>query len=235
MDHSFQDGIGNPSPKTFYDDATIANLQSVTSNSRLHMWHGIVEEYSKKALSRPSDVLPALAVVAQSFNNRSIGQYSAGLWSHGLPAQLNWKVRTVEFKASTDADQGTYKIQSRRPEQYCAPSWSWASVLGPITFQVGTRRNHINAYEDIWDARVNNVTCKPSTSNEFGSVGKRILELDALGIESDVIEMQECKSDLIRFTLYSTAQEFIIDSQDDYDTIQGQSVWVVLLRRRLRL
>ncbi|KAK3366363.1 hypothetical protein B0H63DRAFT_288467 [Podospora didyma] len=43
----------------------------------------------------------------------------AGLWKHEIPRLLQWEVR------------GTGK----RPRTYIAPSWSWASLTGSISFQ----------------------------------------------------------------------------------------------------
>jgi hypothetical protein len=87
------------------------------------VWCGIVEAYSRSKLTFESDKLVALAglanEMAQIFQR---DKYLAGLWQSGLPYSLMWT-------ANDDSDN---KIV--RPKSYRAPSWSWASLDGAITF-----------------------------------------------------------------------------------------------------
>ncbi|KAK3345967.1 heterokaryon incompatibility protein-domain-containing protein [Lasiosphaeria hispida] len=80
-------------------------------------WFDIVSAYSEGALTCPTDKLIALSGVAELVQSRAKAPYLAGLWASGiLELQLLWMVEeTVE-----------------KQKQYCAPSWSWASVTGRI-------------------------------------------------------------------------------------------------------
>ncbi len=80
-------------------------------------WYQILGLYSERTLTKPQDKLIALAGVAETFSQFwPDSKYLAGLWSHQLPGSLLWK---------------SYGIR-RHCNRHGAPSWSWASIDGPI-------------------------------------------------------------------------------------------------------
>lgn len=81
-------------------------------------WFRLIEDYTLRGLTKSSDKLPAVAGVADE-NQPHNGQYLAGLWSNQFPAALMWQ--------SMDP-------YARRHEAYRAPSWSWASIKGQISY-----------------------------------------------------------------------------------------------------
>ena len=83
-------------------------------------WDRIVQSYSSCGLTKPGDKLAALSGLAQFVEKRLKVQYLAGIWGQHLPEQLNWHINP-DLKAC-----------SRRAPEYRAPSWSWASIDGPI-------------------------------------------------------------------------------------------------------
>lgn len=84
----------------------------------LDAWQKMVEEYSRLLLTREMDRLPALSGIA----NTLWKGYLAGIWTDHLPQCLYW---------TTDA---TCNVLIRRPFKYRAPSFSWASIEGPINY-----------------------------------------------------------------------------------------------------
>ncbi|KAL2150969.1 hypothetical protein VTH82DRAFT_6067 [Thermothelomyces myriococcoides] len=52
------------------------------------------------------------------------------------PGQL-WSQTERASGANTNTDTGTGATLAKRHATYYAPSWSWASVIGPISFQIG--------------------------------------------------------------------------------------------------
>jgi hypothetical protein len=80
-------------------------------------WASVVREYTKSLLTKRSDKLIALSGVAKIFEERYGGQYLFGIWREHLPQALLWEA---------EAPQGT------RPLPLQAPTWSWASVDGPV-------------------------------------------------------------------------------------------------------
>jgi hypothetical protein len=88
-------------------------------------WTTIVLNYSNRKLTYASDRLPALAGVVERFQNAWSDQhYFAGLWSSHFIEQLSWR--------HSLANQGE---SLNRPSSCTSPSWSWASVEGPIRFE----------------------------------------------------------------------------------------------------
>ncbi|KAH8805539.1 hypothetical protein F5884DRAFT_860144 [Xylogone sp. PMI_703] len=93
-------------------------------------WQAIVREYTRRDIAFISDKLPAISGLAEIFQQRTKDEYLAGIWKSNLPLDLLWdsfKVRTALF------GEKEYLSARRHPEYY-APSWSWASVTGPISF-----------------------------------------------------------------------------------------------------
>ncbi|KAF2823808.1 hypothetical protein CC86DRAFT_384355 [Ophiobolus disseminans] len=85
-------------------------------------WRQLVEEYSArvKNLTHPGDAFPALQGLAKTMS-LSMGTYLAGHWETSSAQSLLWRVAEVTTKP--------------RPVEWRAPSWSWASVDQPISWQ----------------------------------------------------------------------------------------------------
>ena len=88
----------------------------------LRQWTKVVEIFSVAQLTHESDKLIAIAGLAQFFQGLCPNPnttYVAGLWSLDLEYWLLWRTKF--------SSRG-----SQRPRNACAPSWSWASVNGPV-------------------------------------------------------------------------------------------------------
>ncbi|KAH7308975.1 heterokaryon incompatibility protein-domain-containing protein [Stachybotrys elegans] len=83
----------------------------------LRLWNSLVREYSNCALTFPDDRLQAFAGIADLFREATGDEYLSGLWRSNLLHLLDWWV-----------DQPRTRVSSK----YRAPSWSWASLDGPI-------------------------------------------------------------------------------------------------------
>ncbi|KAK5661880.1 hypothetical protein OQA88_9988 [Cercophora sp. LCS_1] len=83
-------------------------------------WYEIVSAYSGGELTRPTDKLVALSGVADLVQRQHKMPYLAGCWDHGAMAGIHllWVARSSPLRP--------------RRIQYCAPSWSWASVDGRV-------------------------------------------------------------------------------------------------------
>lgn len=94
-------------------------------NKRFHHqrhgnWHQLVKMYSTKQLTFSSDKLLAIAGLAKQYmarNRLHDYDYLVGLWKPQLPHALLWRVE-----------------RGRRPTKYRAPTWTWASIDGEVTF-----------------------------------------------------------------------------------------------------
>lgn len=82
-------------------------------------WDRIVSDYSVCQLTYPSiDKLPALSGIAARQGGITGDQYLAGLWRNSLETRLCWLVEGLVH---------------RRPE-WRAPTWSWASIDGRVSY-----------------------------------------------------------------------------------------------------
>lgn len=87
----------------------------------LRWWESVVHHYTERRLTNPSDKLPALSGMAQLRKEARGGIYLAGLWQNSLIHDLCW-FHTLDYNVATSGGVG------RRPVDYRAPSWSWASL-----------------------------------------------------------------------------------------------------------
>ncbi|XTI93725.1 HET-domain-containing protein [Cenococcum geophilum] len=83
-------------------------------------WHSIVEQYTSLKLSKETDRLPALSGLAMRASS-ILGTYSCGLWLNTITNDLLWRVPLLEHGYG-------------RPTKFTGPSWSWASVNGPVAY-----------------------------------------------------------------------------------------------------
>jgi hypothetical protein len=79
----------------------------------------VVEDYSRRQLTKSDDKLPALRGLARVMEARTGERYVAGLWASHLLCGILWH-------RGTDTDGEAQWL--RAVEMYRAPSWSWASL-----------------------------------------------------------------------------------------------------------
>ncbi|KAF4618384.1 hypothetical protein G7Y89_g14920 [Cudoniella acicularis] len=103
----------------------------------IQTWKSIVENYTRRRLTVASDRLPALAGVTEKFQQVLKDEYYAGLWKSQFIPLLAWS-RTTRHP----------KDYFPPLESYRAPTWSWASIEGPIEYHTVTESDsakHIQA------------------------------------------------------------------------------------------
>ena len=121
--------IGGDVSKVY--QTTTAGAASLDGGRLISQWHRLVSRFSQLRLSYEKDVLPATsgpaAQVTEIRRLREPTTYHAGLWSNSFEADLLWY-----------RDRGwEHDQRASRPVSYRAPTWSWASVNGPISWIEG--------------------------------------------------------------------------------------------------
>ncbi len=176
-------------------------------------WNDIVRLYTSADLTRSSDILEALSGVASNFEAGVKGRYLAGLWRKDLPAGLLW---------SSDG-------AAHRPPSYTAPSFSWASRIGPVGFFAG----HIYPVEDVrFHLSILEAWCETNDLNSFGAVSNgsllvrgvllRAEKSDSIGLElvpirTDIAPSAQNAKDEI-------AAGFLLPDTDEWrDEVKGTS------------
>jgi hypothetical protein len=101
-------------------------------------WQKGIEKYTLRKLTRPNDRLSACAALAENFSDimgLETSDYLAGLWKPDLPAQLLWyRLEVTDLPAHVLG----YWPEATNAARCSGPSWSWASLGGPITFFMRT-------------------------------------------------------------------------------------------------
>ncbi|KAI4102706.1 MAG: hypothetical protein L6R37_004237 [Teloschistes peruensis] len=128
---------------TVNDDIERTSGQGITTGNDddlngYYIWSPLLEKYCRTRLTFERDKLVAISSLAQLMGTQLHDQYVFGLWKRILPSQLLWRVEEYPqgivsgfFPIHKDEVYQTNFI-AYRPELYRAPSWSWASVEGPI-------------------------------------------------------------------------------------------------------
>lgn len=92
------------------------------------MWYRIMEEYSRRKLTKTSDKFPAISGLATLVQTCLADEYVAGLWSKEIPHGISWK-------ALSGYEQTTPREAGPNSSECCFPSWSWAACKYPLDYQ----------------------------------------------------------------------------------------------------
>jgi hypothetical protein len=124
----------------------IPTLNLPTEMGLRNAWAALVDFYSDCKFSKVSDKMIALAGLAGEMRERTGDVYLAGIWKKDLRSQLCW---------ATDFDV-RWRANRTRVPIYLAPTWSWASVDGPVMSDYrygGTTMEYVSCVE-VLDASV---------------------------------------------------------------------------------
>ena len=129
-------------------------------------WYKIVRNYSRCELTQDSDKLAALSGLAAIYFRIGKDIYLAGHWKSNLAYTLHWRVENLKT--------------SRRLHDFGTPSWSWASVHGPIDFPYRDFEGVATSLIKLLEAH----TC-PLKENPYGAVNDGLLVLE--GVVQDLV------------------------------------------------
>jgi hypothetical protein len=119
----------NRQNKSQYDWLPI--FQVAAPQQRAHtmrdQWYNIVNQYTNLNLTFRKDIFPALQGVTKRMEAARKCRCLAGIWEDSLPEDLLWScARSADVRAET----------------YWAPSWSWASYQGEVSWP--SNPNHLS-------------------------------------------------------------------------------------------
>lgn len=106
--------------------ASVSTAEHGFEAIKYNIWRNIVQNYTRRRLTVLSDRLPAIAGISQRFKEAWSDEYYAGIWKRQFIPSLTWR-----RKESLYGPEGQYWPPLA---EYRAPSWSWASIEGPIEF-----------------------------------------------------------------------------------------------------
>ncbi|KFY28132.1 hypothetical protein V491_00621 [Pseudogymnoascus sp. VKM F-3775] len=136
-------------------------------------WYNILEQYSKRNLTIASDKFPALSGVAAQFAQLTGDTYIAGLWERDLVVGLLWRCEDPE--------------NSRRPQEFRAPTWSWAALDAKISLGYSER----SVGGTLHDAEIVDWDVEEAGKDRFGRVKSAHITLNGyswplLKIDGDI-------------------------------------------------
>ncbi|KAH8589342.1 hypothetical protein B0O99DRAFT_637054 [Bisporella sp. PMI_857] len=85
------------------------------------LWYRLVSQYSRRQLTKSSDMLPAIEGLAAKIATLTGSQYVSGIFTNDLSG-LCWTQQKLQERVSIDM---VYDL---------ATGWSWASVGGPVIY-----------------------------------------------------------------------------------------------------
>ncbi|KAG8672780.1 hypothetical protein FPOAC1_006068 [Fusarium poae] len=138
-----------------------------------NFWHKIVENYSKRKLTKSDDRLPAISAIAAIVQKKIRSEYIAGLWADNIELDLLWR-RAEPTRAHAASSC------------YIAPSFSWASITGEIDYMCF--RNGKWPYEKV--TMVIGVTSETGPDAPLGRVTRSKLVLQG-PISKGYVERQD--------------------------------------------
>ncbi|KAF9877669.1 hypothetical protein CkaCkLH20_04804 [Colletotrichum karsti] len=135
-------------------------------------WHRVVSDYAMRKLTYDSDKLPAISGIAKrclAFRD-SDDEYLAGLWRKSLLADLTWCYHDEFYNKQGYADI---------PYVYCAPSWSWASVVATVTpcftWSLGSTTRSGEPYRPLCD--IHDAKCTLKGLDPMGEVSDGSIDI----------------------------------------------------------
>ncbi|KAG7294088.1 hypothetical protein NEMBOFW57_004151 [Staphylotrichum longicolle] len=163
------------------------NTKPVDVNQHHRLWDRILSSYSmfnQTSLTRPSDILPALAALARHFQQRLDSDYLCGHWVKNLVRDLMWNHR-LRQNLSSQIEHRAHLIA----REGLVPSWS------RLLQSRRTENIFICGYLMSRSVRVEYRDVTPNVSlagaNSFGEVHEAILRLTTWVLKPTSMLMQK--------------------------------------------
>jgi hypothetical protein len=147
-------------------------------------WYTMIEnKYSPRSMSYENDKLTALGGLASYLARKNNATYCAGLWWDDMVFGLFWSrnylhaafdIRNyVHGKHIIGNRQHSWPDTIPRPSTWRAPSWSWASINGPVSF---IERWEYNILDSV---NLKHCFIEPKYGNPYTELKSGYLEIQA--------------------------------------------------------
>lgn len=166
LDKYATSGVGSPAQSKVLHNPS--HWPDMTEQELRQAWHNLVEDHSCLDLTYEGDVFPATSGLAKQLQSVRHSRYLAGLWEKSLLADLCWHVRSHRNPDT----------MRHRPTHWRAPTWSWASVTGCVSF---TTADNLLDPCDVLEA-----TCIPAGADLTGELTSGYLLLRGLLVPTNL-------------------------------------------------
>lgn len=180
-------------------------------------WLTILDSFTERNLTFDTDRLPALAGVATAMQPYTADDYICGLWRQEFRTGLLWEVSHRQSPPT------------RRHQQYYAPSWSWASVIGS-TVHGFDRYTGWSESQGEW-VEVLSIDIEKTTKNPYGPGCGSVLLRGYIGLAT-VSDFQR-RPPLVRLGAAGTKGGedilFNVDIREKPEVVQGGEVYIFVV------
>jgi hypothetical protein len=146
-----------------------ANLPTDPRTETAVSWMGLVVKYTSRRLTKDSDKLPAISGIARTIAGRTSDEYFAGLWKSYFQQCLLW-----QCDRNTEDGLQTYA----KPLYRTAPSWSWASINGKVSWPLGNLYNYNPDPDPEFIPQILSIHIDPLGSDPYGMLKQGILHIE---------------------------------------------------------
>lgn len=163
----------------------------------------VVKNYSHRRLTKTCDKLPALSGVAELFRTKLGDVYLAGLWRKDIINCLLWTCTSDSRNDLLPA--------------YRAPSWSWASTDGTITyFELDNMGINVVVHEAF---------CEPLGKELTGEVKDGWITISGPLMKSWIFSPENVSFTLLYETESNSAHfsSVVVDGKIDFRLVQGEN------------
>ncbi|CAG8957190.1 hypothetical protein HYFRA_00009391 [Hymenoscyphus fraxineus] len=152
-------------------------------------WMNLIVQYTNRNLTKHSDILPAISGIARTIAGTTSDQYLAGLWRSYFQHCLLWKTE----RGSEDGLQTHTK-----PFHNTAPSWSWASMKGKISWPMGNLYDYNPDPDPEFIPKILDIIIEPLGSDPYGMLKQGILHIEGKVAVAYSIPGEKLKSPFTR-------------------------------------
>jgi hypothetical protein len=144
--------------------------QNTTTLARVGLWLDVVEEFTMRQLTKPSDRMIAISGLASEIGSSdpSLGGYFCGFFRYRLVEQLLWTRYAIDERPQ------------RRFGPTIAPSWSWGSINQPVSWDKRSWLDDSASEEEV--KVVASVSVDTGNGDQFGQVVTGLLTITAPSI-----------------------------------------------------
>ena len=190
------------------------------------MYSDLVESYTQRAMTYPTDILPAFAGVAQVFHAMCAWKISNGLIEDVIDYSLLWRPNGIirrRFKQNGDPNQKEQKGIDQR-----LPTYAWCAWLGPIIY--GPRsydmRSLIARFENVGVGNTKRRLVRFSQDIESGAMEPSTLEPKYPYAPQDCSHLQDISQGFywLKPQVQNLAHHFHLAKQTYNTTIDGPGI-----------
>jgi hypothetical protein len=171
-------------------------------------WIEAIATYTRKQLTYEDDIFPAVSGLARKFHLKGLGHYFAGIWKDDVARGLMWSARTPRNPLGV-----------RRPRSWRAPSWSWASVLGPVTWPDEFVK--YNFKETIYEIDILDFQYRLRSSDPFGQIANAALTLRGSLVSGSLCRVRTYYGNESERHEHSVLHDSLLPGKGTYEERQG--------------